>query len=91
MYFAKNVSEDISKILNGKYSQKLLHHAKNMHQMHIKVLEKKSFKKKPEATGDLISNEIADVVTKSYDGKIKKVSKNSWAKNSEIVTNENDQ
>ena len=45
--------------------------------MHIKVLEKKSFKKKPEATGDLISNEIADVVTKSYDGKIKKVSKNS--------------
>ena len=51
-----------------------------------------------EATGDLIRNKIADAVqsnilatqTKSHEGKIKRVSKNSQQYKSEIVTNEHD-
>ena len=44
--------------------------------------------KTAEATGDLIGNKTSDTITKSYDGKITVVSKNSQQKNSETVTNE---
>ena len=44
--------------------------------------------KTAETTGDLIGNKTSDTITKSYDGKITVVSKNSQQKNSETVTNE---
>ena len=44
--------------------------------------------KTAEATGDLIGNKTSDTITKSYDGKIMVVSKNSQQNNSETVTNE---
>ena len=44
--------------------------------------------KTAEATGDLIGNKTSDTITKSYDGKITVVSKNSQQNNSETVTNE---
>ena len=47
--FAKNVGrsvgKNISKILSGKYCQKLLDHAKNLLQMYLKLLQKEQFKK----------------------------------------------
>ena len=42
---------------------------KNLQQMHLKLLQKESFKKTAEATGDQIGNKIGNRVTK--------VSKNS--------------
>ena len=52
----KNVSNNISKNLNGKYSQIFLDHAK------LKTASKKVIRKTVEATDDLIGNKIADVV-----------------------------
>ena len=37
----KNIGKNISKNLSGKKSQKLLDHAKNLKQMHLKLLQKK--------------------------------------------------
>ena len=36
----KNIGKNISKHLSGKYSQKLHDHAKNLGQMHLKLLQK---------------------------------------------------
>ena len=42
----KNIGKSISKNLSGKYSQKLLDHAKKSEQMQLKVFQKnKQFKK----------------------------------------------
>ena len=41
----KNNGKNISKTLSGKYSQKLLIMLKNLQQMHLKLLQKDSFKK----------------------------------------------
>ena len=50
--------------------------------MHLKLLEKRVIQKTAEATGDLISNKIANTITK--------VSKDSQQNNSETVTNGHD-
>ena len=49
---SENIGKSISKSLSGRYSpgmlamrQKLLDHAKNLRQMHLKLLQKESFKK----------------------------------------------
>ena len=48
-FFAKNMGKNIgekkSKKLIGKYSQKLLDHAKHLQQIHLKLLQKDSFEK----------------------------------------------
>ena len=41
----KNVDNNINQNLSGKYSQKLLHHAKNLQQIHLKFLQREQFKK----------------------------------------------
>ena len=41
----KNTGKNISKNLSGKYSQKILDHVKNLQQIHLKLLQKESFKK----------------------------------------------
>ena len=41
----KNIGKNISENLRGKYSQKLLDHAKYLQQMYLKLLQKGSFKK----------------------------------------------
>ena len=43
----KNIGKNISKNLSYKYSQKLLDHAKNLPQMHLKLLQNGQFKKQP--------------------------------------------
>ena len=78
----KNIGKNISKNLSGKYSlgmlalrQKLLNHAKKSATDALKTSSKIVIQKKAEANGDLIGNEIANAVAKSYDGKITKAPK----------------
>ena len=70
------------KNLSGKYSQKVLDHAKQSATDAFKTSSKRAIQKTAYATGDSIGNKIA--------GKITKVSQNSQKNNSETVTNEND-
>ena len=78
----KHIGKNISKNLSGKYSQKLLHHAKQSATDAFKTVSKRAIQKTAVAIGDLIGNKNADKITK--------VSKNSQKNNSETVTNEHD-
>ena len=86
----KNDDKNISKYLSGKYSQKIINHAKQSATDVLKTASKRVIQKTAEETGNVIGNEIADAVAKSYDGKITKVSKNPQQSTSETVTNEHD-
>ena len=68
--------------MSGKYSKKLLDHAKQSAIDAFKTASKREIKKTAEATCNLIDNKIANKITK--------VSKNSQQNNSETVTNEHD-
>ena len=78
----KNIGKNISKNLSGKYSQRLLVHAKQSATDVLKTASKRAIQKPAEATDDLIGNKTANKITK--------VLKNLQQKNSETVTNEND-
>ena len=54
----KNIDKNISKGLSGKYSQKLLDHAKQSATDALKTSSKRFIQKTAEATGDLIANKI---------------------------------
>ena len=60
----KNICKSISKNLNGKYSQKLLDHAKQSATDALKTASKRAIQKTDEATSDLIGNKFADKITK---------------------------
>ena len=60
----KNLSTDISKYVSGKYSQKLLDHARKSAADALKNASNRVIQKAVEATGDLIGNKIADRITK---------------------------
>ena len=77
----KNVDKNLSINLNGKYSQKVLDHAKTYATDALKTSSKRVIQKVAEATSDLIRNEMAHKITK--------VSNNSQQNNSEKVTNDN--
>ena len=66
--------------MDGKYSQKLLDHAKQATAYAPKTNSKRETQETAEATGDLIINKLADNITKFY--------KNSQQNDSETVTNE---
>ena len=68
--------------MSGKYSQKLLGHAKKFVTDALKTSSKQIIQKIAEGTGDLIGNKTANKITK--------LSKNSPQNNSETVTNEHD-
>ena len=61
--------------MSGKYSQKLLDHAKQTATDALKTTSKRVIQKTAEAIGDFIYNKIADAVAKYYDRKITKISK----------------
>ena len=75
--FAKNKSQNIgkSKKLSGKYSLKLLDHAKQSATDAFKTASKRAIQKTTEAAGDLTRNKITD--------KTIKVSRRSQQNNSE--------
>ena len=54
----------ISKNLSSKYSQKLLHHAKQSTTDSLKTASKRVIQKTTESTGDLICNKIPDRIMK---------------------------
>ena len=56
----KNIGENITKHLSGKYSQTLLDHAKQFATDAVKTVSKGEIQKTVELTGDLIGNKIAD-------------------------------
>ena len=56
----KNIGEIIRKNLSGKYSQKLLDHAKKSASDALKTSSKRVVQKTAEATGDSIGNKIAN-------------------------------
>ena len=56
----KNISKNISKNLSGKYSQNLLHRAKQSTTDPLKTLSKRVIQVTADATGHLISNKIAN-------------------------------
>ena len=62
--WVKNLSRDISKYVSGKYSQKLLDHARKSAADALKNASNRVIQKAVEATGDLIGNKIADRITK---------------------------
>ena len=74
--FARNMSKNVYKILSGKYSQKLLDHAKQSATDAIKTASKRVIQKTAEATSDLIGSKIVDKITR--------VSKTSPQNNSEV-------
>ena len=78
----KNIAEDISKNLRGKYSHKFFDHAKQTTTDAFKTASKQAIQEAAEATGNSTGNKIAD--------RIMKVSKTSQQDNSETVTNEYD-
>ena len=78
----KNIGKNISKNLGGKYSQKLLDHAKQSATDSFKTASKRGIQKTAEATGDLLGSKNADKITK--------VSRNSQHNNSETVTKDHD-
>ena len=84
--FAKNMckstGENISKNIGGKYSQKLLDHAKQSVTDALETTSKRVIQKLAEATGDLIGNKSVNTIMK--------VSRSSPQNNSETITNEHD-
>ena len=59
----KNIGKNISKSLSGKYSQKVLGHAKQSATDALKTSSKKFIDKTAKATGDLICKNIASKIT----------------------------
>ena len=61
---SKNISKNISKILNSKYSQNVLDHAKQSATDGSETSSKRVIQKTAEATNDLIINKNADKITR---------------------------
>ena len=61
---SKNISKNISKILNSKYSQNVLDHAKQSATDGSETSSKRVIQKTAEATNDLIRNKNADKITR---------------------------
>ena len=59
----KSIGKIIRKNVSGKYSQKLLDHAKKFATDALKTSSKQVIQKTAEATGDLIGNKIANRIT----------------------------
>ena len=78
----KSTGENISKNISGKYSQKLLDHAKQSVIDTLETTSKRVIQKLAEATGDLIGNKSVNTIMK--------VSRSSPQNNSETITNEHD-
>ena len=74
--------KNISKNLNGKYSEKFLYYAKQSAADTLKTSSKRVIQKTAEVTNDLIGNQITNKITKVWT--------NSRENNLETFTNEHD-
>ena len=80
----KNIGKNTSKSLCGNYSQTLLGHSKQSQTNAPKTTSKRLIKKTEEATGDLISNEVAHKVIKFSRGSPQNSSKTVESKTQNI-------
>ena len=78
----KNIGKNITKNVSVKYSQIILVHANQSATEALKTTSKRVIQETVEATDGLISNEIADRVTKT--------SRTSSQNNPETIKNEHD-
>ena len=69
MSFTKNIGENVS----NKYGQKMIDTAKKSAKDAIKTASQWTIKKTAEATGDLVGNKIADILTSISKKSIKKL------------------
>ena len=77
----------MGKSLSNKYVQKFLDSAKKSTTDAIKTAAKRAIQKTAEATGDLISNKIADILTSASKKKsTKELSNNETKEGVEITT-----
>ena len=60
----KNIGKNLSQNVSGKFSQKLLYHAKKSATDALKTTSKRVIQKTEEATSDLIDNKITDRIMK---------------------------
>ena len=60
----KNIGKNISQNISGRYSQKLLDHAKQSATDAFNTVSKRAIQKTAKATSDLIENKIAYRITK---------------------------
>ena len=77
------MSKNIHKILNSKYSQKIIDHAKQPVTVLLKTASKRMIQKTAEATADLIRNKIGDKIARAsrvklYQRIIQKKMKNEY-------------
>ena len=77
----KSIGKNVNKNLSGRYSQKLLDHAKQTAADAFKITSKSAIQNKADSIGDLIGNAIANRITK--------ISINLKQNNSETATNQN--
>ena len=64
--FARNIGTHATKVaknMSNKYSQKLVDTAKKSATDAIKTASKRAIQKTAEATGDLVGNKVADMIT----------------------------
>ena len=78
----KNIGKNIAKNVSVKYSQIILVHSNQSATEALKTTSKRVIQETVEATDGLISNEIADRVTK--------ISRTSSQNNPETIKNEHD-
>ena len=85
LYFAKNIGKNLS----NKYRQKFIDTAKKSTTDAIKTASKKEIQKTAEATGDLISNKIADKITSISKKPVKEILNNNdeTKEDAEVTTN----
>ena len=77
----KSIGRNVNKNLSGRYSQKLLDHAKQTAADAFKITSKSSIQNTANPIGDLIGNAIANRITK--------ISINLKQNNSETAANQN--
>ena len=96
MSFARNIgnkygrkifdkSLDVGKPMKKKYGKKILDNSLSAGKDFAKIAGKKVIAKSAEATGDLISNKIADRITKSTRNKAQKEDDRTMEETHEII------
>ena len=74
----KNIGKDVRKNLSGKYSQKLLNHAKTSLADVLKTSSERVLQNLAEATGDSIGNKIVNKITRASKNLRQNHSRNSY-------------
>ena len=78
---------NISKHLSGKYSQKLLYHAKQSATDALKTASKRSIQKIAKGTLNLMGKKVADKITKAFRSSLQNSSEQLKVKQKNLIQN----